>query len=1678
VPKDRKSAAEASADVLQLFHPAVRDWFTAVFPAPTRPQIAGWPAIARGQSTLILAPTGTGKTLAAFLWCINRIMFSPVPAEQQRCRVVYISPIKALAVDVERNLRAPLVGIAQAAQRLGADHHLPSVSIRTGDTPPSERARFQRHPADILITTPESLYLLLTSNARDALRSVEVVVIDEIHAIVPTKRGSHLALSIERLEHWVGRPLQRIGLSATQRPLEEVARFLGGADLAKQKESQQAADGEAATRGKKKTGAAEHSESDGNESFPTETATGTAHDVPEEALSEFESPAFAPVYRTIAIVDASEPKRLDLRVAVPVEDMAKLAELDDLPSGPASQGPVRRSIWSAIHPKLLEQIRAHRSTLIFVNSRRLAERISGAINELAGETLVRAHHGSVAVAQRKEIEDRLKLGTLRGIVATSSLELGIDMGAIDLVIQIESPPSVASGMQRVGRASHNVGAISNAVIFPKFRADLIACAAITRAMYQGQVESVHYPRNPLDVLAQQIVAMVSLEEWTVEALFDLVRAAAPYAALTRSIFDGVLDMLSGRYPSDEFADLRPRLTWDRITNKLTSRQGSQRVAIINGGTIPDRGLYGVFLAGATRGARVGELDEEMVFESRQGDTIILGASTWRIEEISHNQVIVSPAPGEPGRMPFWKGEAAGRPAEFGRKIGEMTRELMLLPRPVAFTKLVEEHSLDANAAENLLKYLEDQSAATGRIPSDEDIVIEICRDEMGDRRVCVLTPFGTPIHAPWCMAVTAKLRAERGLEVESMWSDDGFVLRVPDSDETIRSEDLLPTPTEFKELVLRQLGSTSLFAAKFREAAGRALLLPKRRPGIRAPLWQQRKRASDLLAVAAQFSTFPMLLEAYRECIRDVFDLPAAANILAAIQRGAIRVTHVESDKPSPFAASLLFSYVANYIYEGDAPLAERRAQALSIDQSQLEELLGDSDLRELLDAAALDEVEARLQSLEPEYRARHADGVHDLLLKLGDLSETEIVARSETREIAATISELVNWRRAVRVRVGGDARYIAVEYASRYRDALGTPLPPGLAEVFLAKSEDPLREILRRYARTHGPFTTADVVTRYGLPPAAVETALHVLHGLGKLLEGEFRPGGTHREWCDPEVLQQIRRKSLARLRREIEPVEQKTFARLAARWQGVTVRRRGLDALLDTVENLQGAALLASELEREILPARIAEYRHSDLDTVMASGQVVWVGVEQVGDRDGRVALYLTESLPLLWPPQELHGEVLVDGVAAKPSEKATLILEFLAKNGASFFAGIHAARGGGFPGETRDALWELVWSGQITNDTFHPLRDLLRPRETKHERGATFGGGAPGSPEFLRRLRSRTSGGGPAQGRWSLIRPATSAGVSATGPLVGNVSSDAPNAAAALPITVTQWSANIAQQLLVRHGIVLRETAIAENIPRGYPTIYPALRTMEDSGWVRRGMFVAGLGAAQFAMPSAVDMLRSLRSEPQTAEVLFLAATDPANPYGTLLPWPRKDSEDSAEGEATANMASDAADGGAKKLPIGRKSAEEMRAFVPSSTNTLSLPAMSRTRGAGVILINGELAAFFRRMNPAVRVFLPESELELTHFARELAKKFAEVAIRRQGRKTGLLIGNINDMVAREHFLARFLEEAGFVNTALGFQMRRVTPIAMAEAKNAADAAAAEEAANENDLDDADPKITGIA
>ncbi|MGD0648481.1 MAG: crosslink repair DNA glycosylase YcaQ family protein [Acidobacteriaceae bacterium] len=1567
-----ESGAPAGSDVLDLFHPITAEWFRAVFDDATAPQREGWPAISRGESTLILAPTGTGKTLAAFLWCLDKLMVRE-SATEKGCRVLYISPLKALAVDVERNLRSPLVGIANMAQRRGVPVHMPEISVRTGDTSPRDRARFKNHPGEILITTPESLYLLLTSDAGEALRSVETVIVDEIHALVPTKRGAHMALSLERLEALAGRPIQRIGLSATQRPLEEVARFLAGAVGVGTE-----------PRGKRLS----------IETIESEISVdGVLKEDEDDDGQPVKGGAVGPRYRPVTIVNAGARKTLELTVEVPLEDMAKLGEMDDLPSGPASQGPKRTSIWQSIHPRLLEIVRGRTSTLIFVNARRVAERLAGALNELAGEPIARAHHGSLAAAQRSEIEEMLKAGKIRALVCTSSLELGIDMGAVDLVVQIEAPPSVASGMQRIGRAGHQVGAPSAGIIFPKYRADLVACAAVTQAMHEGHVESTRFLRNPLDVLAQQMVAIIAQpplpaaevalrrkrkasedEEApgiSYEALLALVRSAAPFAGLSGAVFDGVLDMLAGRYPSDEFAELRPRVTWDRTRNWITPRQGVKRIAILNGGTIPDRGLYGVFLSGSSRPVRVGELDEEMVFEARAGETFVLGASTWRIDEITHDRVLVSPAPGEPGKMPFWHGDRPGRPIEFGRRIGALMRELRGMPRSAAITKLTREHDLDPQAAENVLRFLVDQELATTEVPDDRTIVIERVRDELGDWRVCVLTPLGSRIHAPWAMAATARLKAA-GRDVETMWSEDGFVLRFPETDAPPEVDALLMEPEEAAQLVMQQLGSTSLFAAKFREAASRALLLPRRRADGRTPLWQQRKRAYDLLNVASRYASFPILLEAYRECLRDVFDMPALMETLRAIASRAIRVHVTDSRTPSPFAASLLFSYVANYIYDGDAPLAERRAQALSIDQEQLRELLGDADLRELLDSGAIEEVEEQLQCVVDPYKARSMDGVHDLLLRLGDMTRAEIAARSTSEDVTASVDRLIKARRALELMVAGEKRVMAVEDAARLRDALGVALPPGLPAAFLEPAPDALLDIVRRYARTHGPFTTNDLAHRYSLPKASVEATLQRLVGMGRVAEGGFRPGGVNREWIDAEVLRSIRRKSLAKLRKEVEPVEQRTLARLLMRWQGVVQPRRGLDALLDVIENLQGAPLPASLLETEILPARIVDYKSADLDTLIAAGEVVWVGVEPLGERDGRVGLYLAEKLPLLWPTK------LADSVRPL-SEREQTIVAYLQRNGASFFQPVHDGAGGGYPGETLEALWSLVWRGLLTNDALHALRAYC-------EKPA--GPGRTSKP--ARRVhnqssfRSRRTTPPTAQGRWSL-----------------NVV--AFDAARNNPAGQTEWSHAIAQQLLMRYGVVFRETAHAENLLGGFSAVYDVLKALEESGRVRRGYFAADLGATQFAMPAAVDLLRSLRiAQQEQSEVMMLAATDPANPYGALLRWPA----------------------------------------APEEGSTLT-----RSVGARVVLVDGALAAYIRRGNPNVQVLLPEEEPQRSQTARALAEFLVQHV--RQGNnpegrgRTSMLITQVNGIPVAEHPLARFLLDAGFQAAPLGFNVPRNLP-----------------------------------
>ena len=1494
----------------------------------------------------------------------------PNLSSEPGCRVIYLSPLKALAVDVERNLRSPLAGIVNMARQMGVGVHSPTIGVRTGDTSALERSRFKRHPAEILITTPESLYLLLTSEAGEALRTVETVIVDEIHALVPTKRGAHLALSLERLEALTGRHVQRIGLSATQRPLEEVARFLGGAEPT----------AVGATKRKKSA-------------VNAEKEASAVLDEAFHATTESEEIAgnAAVRYRPVTIVDARAQKRLELRIEIPVEDMARLGTIEETRSSPAAQGPKRTSIWSAIYPRVLEIVRERQSTLIFVNARRVAERFAGALNDLAGEPIARAHHGSLAAAQRSEIEEMLKAGKIRALVCTSSLELGIDMGAVDLVVQIEAPPSVASAMQRIGRAGHQVGAASNGIIFPKYRADLVACAAVTKAMHEGLVESTRFLRNPLDVLAQQMVAIVAHPPSGVaardkprrqgasddegagiehERLFALVRSAAPFVTLGRNVFDGVLDMLAGRYPSDEFAELRPRVTWDRVSNVITPRAGVKRIAILNGGTIPDRGLYGVFLSGErAKPVRVGELDEEMVFESRTGDTFILGASTWRIDEITHDKVLVSPAPGEPGKMPFWHGDRAGRPLEFGRRIGALVRELREMPRAAAMSQLTREHDLDSLAAENLLRYLADQEIATAAVPDDRTIVIERIRDELGDWRVCVLTPFGSRVHAPWAMAITAKIRGAGGPDVETMWSEDGLVVRFLETDQPPNIEQLLPEPDEAANLVLRQLGSTSLFAAKFRESAARALLLPRRRANGRAPLWQQRKRAYDLLAVASRYASFPILLEAYRECLRDVFDMPALLEILRQIGDRSLRVHTVDSRTPSPFASALLFSYVANYVYDGDAPLAERRAQALSIDQDQLRELMGDADLRELLDADAIEQTEVQLQCLAENYRARNLDGVHDLLLRLGDLTRAELVKRCVSNETAECVDRLIRARRVLDLKIGGEKRLIAVEDAARYRDALGTSLPSGVPSAFLDRVPEATTDLLRRFARTHGPFTTAECAARFALPVALVEAMLQTLVQAGRVAEGGFRPNGIHREWCDVEVLRTIRRRSLARLRKEVEPVEQQTLARLFTHWQGTIAPRRGLDALLDVIETLQGAPLPASLLETEILPARIEGYKQADLDTLIAAGEVVWCGLEPLGERDGRVSLYLADKLLELWPPNAANRD---ESARKNLSEREAAIVEFLQRQGASFFSHLLEGTGGGYPGDTIEALWNLTWRGFVTNDGMNSLRAycdrplMSRPSKRAHNQPIGF--------------RSRRTTPPTVQGRWAL-HPAVLAHDEAA--------------------SATNWSHAIALQLLHRYGVVFRETAHAENLPGGFSAVYDVLKAMEESGKVRRGFFASDLGATQFAMPAALELLRSLRTpvNAEKTEMLVLAATDPANPYGALLRWP---------------------------------------AVADDFTSSLT-----RSVGARVVLCNGALVAYLRRANPNIQLFLPAEEPMKSQTAKSVALFLADLGQRmfeQEGGRSGMLIATINGTLVGEHPLGRFLLDAGFQVGPMGFNLRR--------------------------------------
>ncbi len=1584
-----------SADrVLARFSPATRDWFSGAFPAPTPAQVGAWDAVSSGEDALVVAPTGSGKTLAAFLWSLDRLAAEPVPEDpQRRCRVLYVSPLKALAVDVERNLRSPLTGIRASAQRLGAPVPDITVGVRSGDTPAAERRALALRPPDVLITTPESLFLLVTSRARESLLGVETVILDEIHAVAGTKRGAHLALTLERLDALLERPAQRVGLSATVRPVQEVARFQSGG-------------------------------------------------------------------RPVRVVQPPSDKKFDVSVVVPVPDLSDLGTPTGEVVGSAAGDEQRRSIWPYVNERVVDLVAAHTSTLVFTNSRRLAERFTAQVNELweernapdddegggddgpdaprrtpaevmaqagsssgAPAVLARAHHGSVSKEQRALIEDDLKTGRLPAVVATSSLELGIDMGAVDLVVQVESPPSVASGLQRIGRAGHQVGAVSRGVVFPKHRADLVQSAVVVERMVAGEIEALRVLSSPLDVLAQQVVAMCAMDDWTVDELYALVRRAASFADLARGPFEATLDMLAGRYPSEEFAELRPRLVWDRVTDTLTGRPGAQRLAVTSGGTIPDRGLFGVFLAGSEgAGRRVGELDEEMVYETRVGDVITLGASSWQVQDITRDQVLVTPAPGRPGKLPFWHGDGLGRPAELGSALGAFVRELVRL-RPDAARRRCAAAGLDEWATDNLLAYLGEQKEATGHVPDDRTVVVERFRDELGDWRVCVHSPFGGQVHAPWALALAARFREQHGIDVQVMHGDDGIVLRLPDvevsgwgapddglgflgggldgglgdaaGDGTVdgvghgvghgtggaaggdAGHGLPAWPSaapvaapdvaglvvleadDVEDVVTQEIGGSALFASRFRECAARALLLPRRQPGRRQPLWQQRQRAASLLDVARRYPAFPIVLETVRECLQDVFDVPGLVGLMREIASGQVRVVEVETSTPSPFARSLLFGYVAQFLYEGDSPLAERRAAALSLDPQLLAELLGRGDgasLRDLLDPESVRTTEQELQRLVDERKARDAEDVADLLRVLGPLTEAEVAARSvEPDRAGEHLARLVSQRRAIEVRLGGRACVAAVEDAARLRDAVGAALPVGLPEAFLVPVTDPVGDLLARHARTHGPFGAGEAAARFGLGVAVAEQALRRLEQAGRVTSGAIRPlevGGSPDvlDYCDAGVLRVLRRRSLAALRQEVEPVTARDLARFLPAWQSVAVpeiapdpratrggagsragaparpagRRgsgglRGVDGVLRVVEQLAGARVPASALEALVLPARVVDYQPAMLDELTAAGEVLWVGHAPMSGNDGWVSLHAAHTAHLTLPvpspdgpgapagrPTDTRsGEDEDEAPAAGATDPvvAARVLELLGTGGAFFFGRLAAAVDGGAPGapgarvpetDLVRVLWDLVWAGQVTNDTLAPLRALVaggaahkttaRTPRSRYRR-------APRGPGSGGLLAARAATGPPtAAGRWSLVPPA---------------GTDATVRAAA-----------VAEVLLDRYGVVTRGSVVAEEVPGGFAGVYRVLAAMEEAGRVRRGYFVEGLGAAQFATVGAVDRLRAgsggaeeaaqepdpwavepapaaaAPSVPQGPPGLVLAATDPASPYGAALPWPERE------------------------------------------------------------------------------------------------------------------------------------------------------------------------------------------
>ncbi|MCP4503658.1 MAG: DEAD/DEAH box helicase [Deltaproteobacteria bacterium] len=1468
---------ESQTEPLADFHPITRTWFEHAFSSPTDVQARGWPVLRRGENALLLAPTGSGKTLAAFLASLDKLAFHDKTsndveedAYEKGIRVLYISPLKALAVDIERNLRAPLNGIAHFSKKNDVTCRIPRIDIRTGDTPSSARQKQKRNPAEILVTTPESLFLILTSGASENLRTVHTVILDEIHVLAGSKRGVHLSISLERLEEICTTSPQRIGLSATQKPLERIAHFLGGNEVSVDKEGKPSSQ----RRPVHIIDASAAPKLELSLVVPVENMDRPPRPVEIDGFETLPQPSLAARPRS-----AEERRKQKSRPSTSKTIPASSRGETRVNGSSAPQGGGESGIWPSVYPILLAEIRAHRSTLIFVNSRLLCERLTQKLNDHAGQEIVLSHHGSVSHEKRAIVEERLKEGSIPCIVATSSLELGIDMGAIDRVILVESPGAASTGLQRVGRAGHSVGETSRALLIPKFKGDLFETAVVAQLMLQASIEATQPPQNALDVLAQQIAAMISMHAMTGDEIFEVVLRSASYSTLTRPLLESVLDMLSGRYPSDAFAQLPPRCNWDRTTDLLTARRGTRMTAVLNAGTIPDRGLYRVHLANE-QGPRLGELDEEMVFETRQGDTLILGASTWRVEEIQQDKVLVSPAPGEPGRLPFWRGESLSRPLEVGRAMAAFLSKFAAAENETTKKKLIADQApMNDYAQRNLFSYLDAQEEATGALPSMTTIVVERFIDELGDWRICVLTPFGAKLHAPWALVMEHIFAKRTGLDVKVMYSNDGIALQLTDAgEENLETELFFPSADEVEEILVEQLQHSALFAARFRENAGRALLLPKKSFKGRRPLWLQRKKAANLLASALQYPQFPIVLETYRECLQDVFDLPALKELLQDVSQKNIRVVDVHTKRPSPFARSLVYQYTASYLYDYDAPLAERRAAALSLDRNLLMELLGREGLRNLLDNEAIEEVEMQLQRLHPEFPPSTDDDIHDLLRVLGDLTTNELEQRG-VLHVEEQLSPLIANRRVIRIRLQKETRYIAVEDAARYRDAFAIVLPSGLPNVFLEEPDAPVTSLLHRFARKHGPFTADEVAQRFEMVPAQAKEILQTLVEKGELEEGELRPGGIGNEYCDPDVLRRIRKRTLFKLRDEVAPVEGQSYARFLLDWHGIQ-KTHDLD---EALEPLFGAIVSYAVLVEEILPARIKGFRAADLDMKGASGEVVWMGVSRLGAKDGKLILAPREDAPLYLPAAVLTETEKEDWSQETDDEEALAkdlldedalsilalrILRILVQRGALFFfelrpaleedryeAPAHDDKAALFlEDELENALWELVWRGFVTNDTFAALT-VLRGKTRKTARGK---GTRRGQKTAL------------ANGRWSLTAPFRT------------------------EIESTRRRHAQANQLLQAYGVVARETVRAAGVPGGFASLYPIFREMEDAGKVRRGRFISGLDGAQFALPGVVDRLRATRTEENAdaddvKNVVVLSSCDLANPYGATLPWP---------------------------------------------------------------------------------------------------------------------------------------------------------------------------------------------